>query len=159
MRSLARPVVKIVVVTVGVLTFMLLTDMGPNIALMVSLCALIGVAVWFVADLAKLPIGTDVVVPAPEPVQLTDRRVMRLRGGLVPGQRDDRSLLRLREGLVDLIDDQLRHAHQIDRSVQPEAARAVLGSELWTFVDDPSTAQGLGQPQRIDRILTLIEQL
>jgi hypothetical protein len=85
--------------------------------------------------------------------------VLRLRSGLKYGFRDDTPLERLRASLVELVDDQLRSAHRVDRVEDPDKARSVLGAELSRFVDDPSAAHELAQPQQLDRILTLIEQL
>ena len=55
-------------------------------------------------------------------MERTDRRVMRLRSGLVFGRHDDTSLERLRESLVELVDDQLRAAHH-DRSCRRSRRR------------------------------------
>ena len=61
--------------------------------------------------------------------------------------------------LVELIDDQLLAAHMIDRAADPAGASAVLGDELTTFVDDPTTARRLDHPRHLAQIVQLIEQL
>ena len=99
---------------------------------------LVGVGVWFVSDLIervlrldRIPVGLAATARRRAPI----RRVMRLRSGLAYGQRDDAALERLRARLVELVDDQLLAVHQIDRADDPDAARTVLGDELYAFVD------------------------
>lgn len=161
MRSAQRPFVAIAAGTIVVVAFMVVADTGPDVLLVAALCILVGVGLWFFSELTKGAVeATDVVAgPTPTMSQATDRRVMRLRSGLVYGRHDDDALVRLRASLVELIDDQLRAAHQIHRVEEPDAARAVLGDELAAFVDDPGAAHALARPNQLDRILTLIEQL
>ena len=161
MRAWTRPVAAITAGTVVLLAFMLISDTGPNVPLLLALCVLVGVGLWLLSDLmdASFEAAEFVASPHVSRAQAIDRRVMRLRSGLVYGRRDDVSLDRLRTGLVELVDDQLLAAYQIDRVEDPAAARAVLGDELFAFVDDPKTAHGLARPQQLDRILTLIEQI
>ena len=161
MKPWMRAVVAIAAFVIAVDGFMVVADTGPNLALITALCVLIGVALWFITDLVN---DTVEVIelnaqPSPPPAHLTDRRVMRLRSGLAYGRRETASLERLRASLVDLVDDQLRAVHQIDRVEDPDAARAVLGEQLSAFVDDPQSARGLERPQQLDRIVTLIEQI
>ncbi|MGB0112695.1 MAG: hypothetical protein WBP59_05705, partial [Ilumatobacteraceae bacterium] len=85
--------------------------------------------------------------------------VMRLRSGLAYGRRDDGNLERLHASLVELIDDQLLSAHQIDRHADPAAARAALGPQLSEFVDDDRVASQLSRPRVLADVLTRIEQL
>jgi hypothetical protein len=158
-RSWKRPVAWIVGIAITVDLLMVLTDMGPNVPLVAALCLLIGFGVWFFAGLGDLVPMTDVQAAATPPTERTDRRVMRLRTGLVFGRHDDTSLDRLWQSLVELVDDQLRAAHHIDRLEDPDAARAVLGADLFAFVGDPTAANQLGRPRELDRILTLIEQI
>ena len=161
MRPWIRPVAAIAALTVVVDGFMLLADTGPDLALVTALCVVVGVALWFIADLINTTAEMSelALLPPDPPMHLTDRRVMRLRSGLIYGRRDEISLERLRAGLVELVDDQLRAVHQIDRAEDPDAARAVLGDLLFAFVDDPNTARGLERPQQLDRIVTLIERI
>lgn len=161
MSSWKRPAAAIVALTIVADGFMVLTNMGPDLVLVTTLCILVGVALWSIFDLmnAAVEVIQLAAIPAPQPVQATDRRVMRLRGGLVYGRRDGTSLERLRTSLVELLDDQLRAAYQIDRVADPAAARAVLGAELSAFIDDPRAAQRLARPQQLDRVLTLIERI
>jgi hypothetical protein len=161
MRSWKLPVVAIIVGTVVIEGLMALTDMGPHVVLVAAVCVLVGVGVWFVAELVDEAVGTNEmpVGLAPTPTVRTDRRVMRLRSGLAYGQRNDDSLDQLRSSLVELVDDQLLAVHQVDRAHDPDAARAVLGDDLFAFVSDPDTARELARPRSLDRILTLIERI
>ena len=84
---------------------------------------------------------------------------MRLRSGLAYAQRNSPALEHLRTSLVELIDDQLSAAHQIDRLEQPAAARAVIGDELYAFTGGAVAASELAKPRTLDRILTLIERI
>jgi hypothetical protein len=140
---------------------MVVAGTRPNVVLVAALCVLIGVGLSFISDLMTPKVeSTDLVTElTPAKDQTTDRRVMRLRSGLVYGRHDDTPLEGLRASLVELVDDQLRSAHQIDRVEDPDKARAVLGDELSAFVDDPRTAHVLAEPRQLDRILTLIEQI
>ena len=103
---------------------MVTAGMGPNVVLVAALCALVGLGVWFVVDLARVAVGSGgVAAPLPvEPAARRDRRVMRLRSGLAYGRADGASLENLRLSLVDLVDDQLRSVHRIDRREDPERA-------------------------------------
>jgi hypothetical protein len=161
MKSWIRPVAAIATLTIVVDGFMLLADTGPNLALVTALCVVVGVALWFIADLVNstVEISELALLPPSPPTHLTDRRVMRLRSGLVYGRRDETSLEQLRAGLVDLVDDQLGAVYHIDRAQDPGAARAVLGDQLFEFVSDPKAARGLERPQQLDRIVTLIERI
>jgi hypothetical protein len=161
MKSWIRPAAAIATLTIVVDGFMLLADTGPNLALVTALCVVVGVALWFIADLVNstVEISELALLPPSPPTHLTDRRVMRLRSGLVYGRRDETSLEQLRAGLVDLVDDQLGAVYQIDRAEDPGAARAVLGDQLFEFVSDPKAARGLERPQQLDRIVTLIERI
>lgn len=141
---------------------MVLSGMGPNLLLVTALGALVGVTAWTVIELADTtpaiaPINAD-ARSAPPP--RGERRVTRLRTGLSNAGPNGPVFERLHESLVNVIDDQLRTVYQIDRSLEPEAARAVIGDDLHSFVDDRAAATAsLAQPRRLDRILTLIEQL
>ena len=85
---------------------------------------------------------------------------MRLRSGLAYGQRNDASLEQLRTSLVELVDDQLLAVHQIDRADDPDAARAVLGDELYDVRRRPRhRPASSARPRSLDHILTLIERI
>jgi len=161
MRSWKRPVAAIAGITIVVDLSMVLSDMGPDLGLVTALCVVLGVGLWFISDLMNVTIDPAEIATssAPASAESTDRRVMRLRSGLLYGQRGSNSSERLRATLVDLVDDQLRAAHHIDRVEDPDAARAVLGEVLYAFVDDPGPADELAEPRQLDRIVTLIEQI
>jgi hypothetical protein len=160
-RTWKRPVATIVAITVAIELLLVVSRSGPAVLLIAALCGLVGVVMWFIADLAEVVLDSsdvDVEPSAQEFVGQTDRRVMRLRSGLAY-TRDDESLERLHATLVELVDDQLEAVHHIDRAVDPEGASAVLGPDLTTFVDDPHAAHRLARPSQVDRVLTLIEQI
>jgi len=118
-------------------------------------------AVWFVIDLGTAAVASSDLAsaPAPEPAARSDRRVTRLRSGLAYGRPDGVTLENLRLSLIELVDDQLRAVHRIDRAADADAARDVIGDELDAFVNDPEAAATLLQPRSLDRILTLMERL
>jgi hypothetical protein len=161
-RSWSRPVATIVALVVVANVVMVLSGMGPNVVLVTALGGLVGMTVWTVAQLAEATPATTPIdasvrsAPAPR----GEPRVARLRTGLSHAGPNGPVLEQLHDSLVNVIDDQLRVAHQIDRSLDPVAARAVIGDELHAFIDDPATATAdLAHPRRLDRILTLIEHL
>ena len=161
MRNWKRPVGTIVGVTIALELVMVLTGSGPAVPLVAAVCALVGVVLWFIADLAEVALDStdaDFERPAPDLAVRTDRRVMRLRSGLAYTH-DDSALERLRSSLVELVDDQLAAVYHIDRTEDPDGAHAVLGHDLSAFVDDPHSARQLARPSDVDRVLTLIEQI
>lgn len=161
MRTWKRPVATIVAVTVAVELVLIVSRSGPAVLLIAALCGLVGVVGWFILDLAEVALDSNDVDLQPsgsELIGITDRRVMRLRSGLAY-TRDDASLERLRSSLIDLVDDELRAVYHIDRARDPEAAGAVLGPDLSSFVEDPHSASRLDRPSEVDRVLTLIEQI
>ena len=155
------PVALIVGVTILIEVLMALSGMGPEVLLVAALTGMVGVAVWLVVDLGVAAVRSSGLAsaPAPEPTARPDRRVMRLRSGLAYGRPDGVTLENLRLSLIELVDDQLRAVHRIDRAEDADAARAVMGSELDAFVNDPEAAATLLRPRSLDRILTLIERL
>ena len=161
MSSWKRPVVLIVGITILIEVLMALSGMGPEILLVAALTGMVGVALWFIVDLGTAAVGSSgpAGAPAPEPTARPDRRVMRLRSGLAYGRPDGVTLENLRVGLIELVDDQLRAVHRIDRAEDADAARVVIGGELDAFVNDPEAAATLLQPRSLDHILTLIERL
>ena len=84
---------------------------------------------------------------------------MQLRTGLAYGRPDRASLVQLRSSLIELVDDQLRTVHHVDLAEDPDGARAIIGDDLYAFVDNPDSAGMLTEPRRVDHILTLIERI
>jgi hypothetical protein len=122
---------------------------------------LVGLGLWFVVELMNADVeSSDVPIgPAIAPEGRADRRVMRLRSGLAYARRDDATMEQLRATLVELVDDQLRTVHQIDRAEEPEAARAVIGDDLYAFVNGTNGTRQLTRPRGLEHIVTLIEQV
>lgn len=159
-RWRTHPVVAIVGVTIAVDAFMVVADMGPHVVLVASLVGLVGVGLWFVADLADVALAAENPRRHPSaPTARADRRVMQLRTGLAYGRADRVSIVQLHSTLVDLVDDQLRTVHHVDLAEDPDGARAIIGEELYAFVDDAQSAAMLTEPRKVEHILTLIERV
>lgn len=157
-----KPALAIIAgVTIVVDLVMVLIGMEPSVMLVASLGGALGIGVWFIADLMGVSIGSTgvPVETVAAPSARGDRRVTRLRSGLAYGRSDRASLERLHGRLVDLIMDQLRAEHHLDVDADPGAGRAALDRRLWEFIDDPDAARDLSDPDELDRILTLIEQI
>lgn len=155
-----RPVLIIVGLTIAVEVLMIVSGMGPDVLLVATVAATIGVGAWIVVDTAEaVPSVVPMVGARQEPTHRVDRRVTRLRSGLALGQTDTLSAERLHTNLVAIIDDQLRAVHRTDRAIDPAAATAIIGPELAAFIDDPAARTSLPGPGDLDRILTQIERL
>ncbi len=89
----------------------------------------------------------------------TDWRVGTLRMLLINERRTDGANNRLYEALVGLIDDRLLAHHFVDRALDPDAARELLGEELAAFVAPSGPIRRLDQPREVARIVTLIERI
>jgi hypothetical protein len=140
---------------------MVVTGMGPTVVLVAALGALVGLGVWLLVDLAdRTETSGDGARETPQVTSARpDRRVERLRADLAHGRPDSIAPERLHLALVEIIDDQLRSTHHLERRDDPEAASAVLGDELQQFVDDPDAAAALLRPKRLGHLLDLIERL
>ena len=142
-----------------VVAVMYATDMAPNLVMVIPALVATAVVLGVVVELARLatqrPAGPVAAVSSSTP--RVDARIRSLRFNL-RSMRDVRAE-RLYQLLVDLIDDQLVSAHGVDRRAEPERARALLGSELQAFVDDPGKARVLKRLPRLERIVTEIERL
>ncbi len=148
-------------VTAAIIVAMAAAGMSPDPILLAPLGLLAGTGIWFLADLGDRAVPTAGVAPstAPPPTARVDHRLMTLRNGIAYGRPDDAATDRLRTALVDLVDDQLLAAHDIDRQREPERAAAVMGPTLTAFVDDPALARRLTKSRDLDHIVTLIERL
>ena len=159
MRNWKGPVAAIVGVTVALELVMIVTGAEPTV-LVLAVSGLVGVVLWFIADLAEVALDSSEVDfgrSGPEVVVRTDSHVMHLRSGLA--YTHDAALERLRSSLVELVDDQLAAVYHIDRAADPEGAALVLGQDLSSFVDDPHSARRLARPSQVDQVLTLIEHI
>ena len=47
----------------------------------------------------------------------------------------------------------------IDREADPDAARIVVGGELWSLIDGSTPSRRLAEPRTLGHVLTLIEQI
>lgn len=145
----------------AVVAFMIVFDMGPETTLVVAFGAFIGAAIWCVLSLSQpqwMPTAPPRAVVAPRAAG-ADQRVRALRTGILFGRALDGHSDRLYHTLVDVIDDQLLHAHGVNRSIDPEAAASIIGPNLASFVNDPESAGSIANTKELTRIVTLIEQI
>lgn len=156
-----RPVTVIAGVTAVTVLAMVLTGMGPRPALVIALGGLAGGVVWLIARL------TDTVAPAeawaqPRPTAPAAMRagvqVSALRARIAYGSHAS-GAERVHALLVELLDDQLAAAHGIDRQTDPDAARAILGDDLFAFAAESSAARSLTKRRNLERIVARIEAL
>jgi len=156
-----RQIVSLLVAIVVAQVLMIVTGMGPDLLLVSALLGTIGIGAWVLATTADAvpPPAPVIAAPRSAPPPRDDRRVKQVRTGLAYGRTDGLSRERLHAGLVAIVDDQLRAAHEIDRAVDPVAARTVLGDELAAFVEATEPPATLSKPRELDRLLTRIEQL
>ena len=69
MRTWKRPVAAIVAITVAVELLLIVSRSGPTVLLIAALCGLVGVVMWFIADLAEVALDSsdvDVEPSAPD---------------------------------------------------------------------------------------------
>lgn len=153
-------VTALAVIAVGIVAAALV-GMGPDVVLLAAAGLLCAAGWWFLSGVLDRTTSTGGVAapPATPPPARIDHRLMTLRNGIAYGRAHDASTARLRDALVELVDDQLRAVHDIDRATQPAEAAATLGAELSSFVEDSDSARRLTRPRDLDRIVTLIEQL
>jgi len=156
-----RPFVIITGAVTVVILLMLMLDMGPQTILIAAFGAFIGAGAWCIASLSHTSL---LAKPPPRAVVLplaagADRRVRALRTGILFGRALDGHSNRLHKTLLELIDDQLIHAHGIDRAVDPDGAASIIGPKLTSFVNDPDAAASIAQTKELTRIVTLIEQI
>lgn len=134
-------------------------DTGPDLLLVAALVGLLAATVSFATSLIGF-VARPVPTPAAPDTSPTfpDLRSTALRQALAPGNGDNRRAERIHEQLAAIVDDELTETYGIDRDADPDAARRVLGDELDSFISDPAAAGSL-TPRRLDRVVTLIEQI
>lgn len=140
---------------------MVALNMGPETLLVAAVGAFVGAAAWCfwsLSDTTRGPEPTPRAFAAPRAVG-ADQRVKTLRTGILFGRNMHGYADQLHEILIDLIDDQLVHAHGIDRAIQPDEAASVIGSQLTSFVNEPEAPASLSNTKQLTRIVTLIEQI
>ena len=140
---------------------MVALDMGPEPLLVAAVVTVAASTVWCVRSLAltTVDISQPVVAVANPPAPGADSRVRALRSSLVLGRTPGGDTDRLHATLVEVIDDQLQHAHGVDRQLQATEAHALLDPELRRFVEHPDAAPELAAASHVQRIVTLIERL
>ena len=154
-----HPAVLIVGGALAVDALMLATDMGPDLIAVTILGLLVGTAIWFMSDVGPTAVRPHPATAGARPLeQRADLRITTLRQALAYGASDHYLAERVHTSLVDVIDDELRVTHGIDRATDPDAAAAVLGAELTAFVADPDAATTM-TARSLARIVTLIEEI
>ncbi len=158
-RRRLPPAILVVASVVVVDGLMLATDMGPNLGAMTVLGLLVGGTVWFMAEIGPTAARPRPATASPKPhEQHADLRITTLRQALAYGGNDHYLAERVHTSLVDVVDDELRATHGIDRELDPAAAAIVLGHELTHFVDDPDAAASMTARSLAD-IVTRIEEI
>ena len=137
---------------------MLLLDMGPEPLLVAAVVAVAGCAIWCLSTLSGTASFIEPLADAPAPSVGADWRVTRLRSA-VWSLGEEGASTRLHSTLVDLIDDQLEHAHGVTRRGDPEAAMRIMGPELQAFSERPDAARSLSRTAELDRNVSMIDRL
>lgn len=140
--------------------FLISTDAEPDVVLVATIVAAIGVAVWATrplsADAPRLGLGHQTTEP-PAPAT-PDLRAAALRQAVGRGGSSEHHAQRLRSQLIAIVDDQLLTVHGVDRAADPDRAHALIGPELTRLIHDPTTVDRLSE-RRLDRLLTEAEAL
>lgn len=152
--------VSVVAVVVAADVGMTALDMGPRHLVVAAVGAVVGTSVWSMSSLAGTAAGQARRRRDAEPSASSgaDRRVKRLRGELL-STADAASAARLHARLVDLIDDQLEHAHGVSLASDADRARQLMGDDLTAFVSDPRAVGRLASGSYLAQVVTMIEQL
>lgn len=134
-------------------------DTGPNPPIVIAIALAASAAVWFFRRTsAELSPGPPALEQLDDPSPPPDLRTTTLRQALAAGNADEHVSERIYVQLVAAIDDELWHTYGIDRSVSPEASRAVLPQQLDQFVSDPEAGRRMNV-RTLERIVTQIEHL
>ena len=154
-----NPAILIIGAAVLVDLLMLATDMGPSLGATTALGLLVGATIWFMAEIGPTAARPRPATVGPKPPEhRADLRITTLRQALAYGGNDYYLAERVHTSLVDVVDDELRATHGIDRQRDPDAAAAILGPELCRFVGDSDVAATM-TAQSLARIVTLIEEI
>jgi len=148
-----------VALLVGVVEWLAVaTDADPQPVLLAALVMAACAIAWGVRG-AALSVASAVDWPAPYPDEdvSTDWQVAALKSRIAHGSEDASADAQLRARLVELVDARLRTEHGVDRRRDPDAARAILGDELWAFVSATNAGRSRGQRRDLERLVALIE--
>ena len=151
---------------------MVLLGMEPRLVLVGMVVVAVAAAAWLAIDLggATSPIvwknhghGTAAATRPDQRVQALRARLRSpaRRRGITRAMGTDRTepVDEVVGTLLRVIDDHLVAEHNIDRSIDPDAAAEVIGPDLARFVTDPSTRRSMTGRRGLARTLTLIEDL
>lgn len=134
-------------------------EMRPAVLVLGAIAAAAVGVIAVVFDLAELPTPVDwsAVRDSGTSNRGADPRVRTLRRQLLDERRLD--LGHLHRTMVELIDDRLLAHHHIERATDPAAAGAVLAPSLREVLASSPDDRLLGDPHRLQRILTDLEAL
>ena len=159
MISRVHPATFITGTAVLIDLLMLAADMGPSLGAMTALGLLLGATIWFMAEIGPSAARPRPATAGPKtPEHRADLRITTLRQALAYGGNDQYLAERVHTSLVDVVDDELRATHDVDRERDPAAAATILGPELTQFVDDPAGAAAM-TARSLAHIVTLIEEI
>lgn len=155
-RGRAAAVLVIWIATVAALAGL---EMRPAVLVLGAITAAVVGVIAVVFDLAELPAPVDwsAVRDSGTSNRGADPRVRTLRRQLLDERRLDLGHLHLT--MVELIDDRLLAHHHVDRAADPAAASAVLAPSLREVLASSPDDRLLGDPRRLQRILTDLEAL
>jgi hypothetical protein len=147
------------VVWVGVVAVMAGLEMRPAVIALGAVVFAVGSVVAVMFDLGDLPRPVDwsAVRDSGSSTRGADARVRSLRRQLVDERRLD--LGQLHRTLSELVDDRLLAHHRIDRAADPAAAAAVLAPSLRDLLAMAPDDRSIGDPRRLQRVLTDLEAL
>ncbi len=174
MGETARWAAATVVIGSVVGAIMVMVGMGPRLWLVGVVVLLVSAAAWLFADLATiaLPLSWYQHGSSGSTTARPDRRVQllaaRLRSNARPGNSRRRGAVQFESdgpqpadeivaSLVAVLDDHLRSQHGIERTLDADAARDVLGPELHRFVTDPAAARAMTQRRTLAPTIDLVE--
>jgi hypothetical protein len=161
MRTLIGYVVGCLVLTALVLVGVVLGGGAPRVELFLAIgivVALGGLALRRIGDAVR-PVHWP---PTPRPVHQgddhADPRLSALDAAVRRSGEDSMAYRsRLQPLLRQLAAQRLRRAHGVDMATQPDAARALLGDDVWPLLTLP-TAEPVTTRQ-LDRVVTAIERI
>ena len=154
-----RRMLTVLVVWLGCVAVMAGLEMRPAVVALGAITTAVATVLAVTYDLGELPMPVDwsAVRDSGTSSRGADPRVRSLRRQLVDERRLD--LGHLHATMIELVDDRLLAHHRVDRALDPAAAAAVLTPSLRELLAAPPDDRSLGDPRRLQRILTDLEAL
>ena len=136
-----------------------LLQMRPAVTVLAALAGVVAATLWMVLDVSDVAVRADwrATADGSGTTGGGDARVGALRRQIADARvfEDNTSLHR---SLVALADEALR-LHGVDRTTQPARAAALLGPPLTSFVSLAPDREVIGDPRRLDVLVSRLEQL